>query len=77
MTWSYRRRRNWFGAAVLIAVGVIGLAANFNLVSAEILDQLWKLWPVIPLAIGLSILIGRNRYSDDRASREADTGGRT
>jgi hypothetical protein len=54
-------RSGWIGAFVLIAVGVIGLAANFNLISAEILGQLWKLWPVIPLAIGVSLLLGRER----------------
>jgi hypothetical protein len=64
MSWGYRRR-GWFGAAVLIAVGVIGLLANFNIISAEMLHQFWKLWPVIPLAIGVSILFGRNRYMAD------------
>ncbi len=66
-----RVRRNWIGAAVLIAVGVIGLAANFNLVSQEYLDQLWKLWPVIPLVIGLAILMRPRRTADD----QSDAGG--
>jgi len=65
MGWGYRRRSGWFGAAVLITVGVIGLLANFNIISAAMLEQLWKLWPVIPLAIGVSILFGRNRYRID------------
>jgi hypothetical protein len=46
-----------FGAIVLILVGVIGLLANFGLVDREILRQLWKLWPLIPLAIGIGILL--------------------
>ena len=62
---GYRRRNGWIGAAVLIVVGVIGLLANFNIISAAMLDQLWKLWPAIPLAIGVSILFGRNRYMAD------------
>jgi hypothetical protein len=70
MSWPYRRRSGWVGAAILIAVGVIGLLANFNIVSAAMLDQLWKLWPVIPLAIGISILLGRDRYMRDRPPRE-------
>jgi putative Mn2+ efflux pump MntP len=65
MSWGYRRRSGWLGAAILIAVGVIGLLANFNIVSAEMLRQFWKLWPIIPLAIGVSILFGRNRYRID------------
>lgn len=66
MSWGYRRRNGWVGAAVLIAVGVIGLLANFDIISAAMLDQRWKLWPVIPLAIGVSILFGRNRYMAER-----------
>ena len=66
MSWRYRRHNGWFGPAILIAVGVIGLLANFNLISAAMLDQLWKLWPLIPLGIGLSILFGRNRYMGDQ-----------
>jgi cadmium resistance protein CadD (predicted permease) len=48
-----------FGAMVLILVGVVGLLANFNLVDREILRQLWKLWPLIPLAIGVAMLMRR------------------
>ena len=51
------RRGGRFGAIVLILVGVIGLLANFGLVDKEILRQLWKLWPLIPLAIGIGILL--------------------
>ena len=56
-----KRQRNWIGAAVLIAVGVIGLLANFGLVERETLRELWKLWPVIPLAVGVGILMRRNQ----------------
>jgi hypothetical protein len=48
-----------FGALVLILVGVVGLLANFGLVEKETLRQLWKLWPLIPLAIGIGILLRR------------------
>ncbi|MFZ1908611.1 MAG: DUF5668 domain-containing protein [Burkholderiales bacterium] len=54
---SRHRRGGRFGALVLILVGVIGLLANFGLVEKETLRQLWKLWPLIPLAIGLAILL--------------------
>lgn len=52
---------------MLIAIGVIGLASNFDLVPRELLSQLWKLWPVIPLLIGVSILLRRQRQPDDLA----------
>ena len=72
MSWEYRYHRGWTGAAILIAVGVIGLAANFNLLPPDIFRQLWKLWPLIPLAIGLSILMGRRRYLGERNPRDID-----
>jgi len=66
MSWQDRRGRKWFGAAVLIAVGVIGLLANFDLLPRDVLGQLWKLWPLIPLAIGISILVDRKRPIDNQ-----------
>ena len=65
MAWRSRRGGNWFGAAVLIAVGIIGLAVNFNLIPENFLSQLWRLWPVIPLLIGIAILLRRQRAGDD------------
>jgi len=62
----YRGGR-WFGAFILIAVGIIGLVANFNLIPEEIISQLWKLWPLIPLVIGIDILIRRRRFLDDHS----------
>lgn len=59
MSWSGRRTGNFYAALVLIAVGVIGLLANFNLLPRDIFDNLWKLWPLIPLAIGVEILLRR------------------
>jgi len=69
MSGPHRRRGGWIGALVLIAVGVVGLAANFNLISAEMLGQIWKLWPVIPLAIGIGLLIGRDDRPPDAPAR--------
>ena len=39
-----------------IAVGVIFLAVNLNYVRPEVIAQLWKLWPLIPLFIGIGTL---------------------
>lgn len=63
MSWSGRRRGGMFAAAVLIAVGVIGLLANFDLLPRDIFNQIWKLWPIIPLAIGVDILMRRRSSS--------------
>lgn len=56
---SRHGRGGRFGATVLILVGVVGLLANFGLVDKETLRQLWKLWPLIPLAIGVGMLMRR------------------
>jgi hypothetical protein len=50
---------------VPIAVGIVGLVANFDLIPREYLDQAWKLWPLIPLGTGVAILLRRRR--DDPA----------
>jgi cadmium resistance protein CadD (predicted permease) len=60
----YRRSGHWLGAAILIAVGVVGLMANFDVLPPNIFNQLWKLWPVIPLAIGIDVLMRRRQTTD-------------
>jgi cadmium resistance protein CadD (predicted permease) len=65
MDYERRYRGRWFGAFVLIAVGVIGLVANFDLIPRELLRDAWKLWPLIPLALGIELLLRRNRYIND------------
>ena len=66
------RGGRWFGAFILIAVGIVGLVANFHLIPEELLVQLWKLWPLIPLAIGVDILIRRRRFQDDHHPMAGD-----
>ena len=51
------RAARWISALTLILIGVIGLAVNFNLLTAEMLNQLWKAWPVIPLVYGIAIVL--------------------
>jgi hypothetical protein len=46
--------------------------ANFHLIPEEFLDQLWKLWPLIPLAIGIDILIRRRRFQDNHPPMAGD-----
>jgi putative Mn2+ efflux pump MntP len=65
-----KRHPGWIGAFILIAVGVIGLVSNFDLVPREMLAQIWKLWPLIPLAIGISILLRPRHYDNFRQHGE-------
>lgn len=66
MSVRYGRREAWFGATVLIAVGIIGLGVNFDLIPRDLFSQLWKLWPVIPLVLGINLLLRRQRSLDAR-----------
>src|SRR3990172_5801485 len=52
-------RSSLVGPVILIGFGVILLLNNLGLLSWTIWDTLFRLWPVILIAIGLDILIGR------------------
>lgn len=60
-----RREGRWIGATILVGIGVLGLAINFNLIPANFIDQLWKLWPVIPLLLGISLFMRRRHAFDE------------
>ena len=47
------------GPVLLIAAGVVFLLNTLNFVPWSIWGQLWKLWPLILVAIGLDLLFGR------------------
>lgn len=51
--------RSLFWPVVLIGAGVIWLLANFNIISAQNLVVLFRLWPIILIIIGLDLLFGR------------------
>ncbi len=50
-------------AFVLIALGVIWLLFQANIISGANLAVLFRLWPLILIAFGLELLIGRNSRS--------------
>ena len=53
------RYRSIFWPLVLIAVGVLWLLGNFNVIAPVNLFALLRLWPVLLIAVGLDILVGR------------------
>jgi hypothetical protein len=56
----YSRRHGGFvWPLILIGAGVILLLNNMNLLSWTVWDALWRMWPVLLIAIGLDILFGR------------------
>ena len=56
---TYRRRGGFVWPLVLISLGAIFLLNNFNVLSWDVWDLIWRLWPVLLVAIGLDILFGR------------------
>jgi len=56
----YSRRHGGFvWPLILISAGVIFLLNNMVLLSWDVWDTLWRMWPVLLIAIGLDILLGR------------------
>jgi hypothetical protein len=57
----YRRRRggSLVFPVILIVLGVLFLLDNLNITSGIDWGTIWKLWPVIIIAIGLEIILGR------------------
>jgi hypothetical protein len=52
-------RSGLVGPAVLIGLGLVFLANNLGWLGWEVWDTLWRLWPVLLIAVGLELLIGR------------------
>lgn len=59
MSYSYRYR-SFFWPALLILAGIVALLVNTGRISADRLGELWNLWPVILILIGLELIIRRS-----------------
>jgi len=44
---------------LLIVLGVLFLLNNFGMLDRSVWSQLWRLWPLIPIAIGAEMLLAR------------------
>lgn len=55
------KREGLVWGAVLIGVGAVFLLSNFNYLDVDIWYTILRLWPVLLIAIGLDIVIGRRR----------------
>lgn len=47
------------GPVLLIAAGIFFLLSNLGIISMNFWDVAWRLWPIVLIAIGLDLLIGR------------------
>ncbi len=50
------KTRHLLGGIIILLIGLILLANNFGLLPWQIWYQLWRLWPLILIAIGLDLL---------------------
>jgi len=64
-------RSRWFPACVLIVIGLVFLAVNLGLIEKGSIRALFATWwPLIPLLLGISLLLGRGRCLGCRGKRE-------
>jgi hypothetical protein len=56
---SEKRRGSLLGPVLLIGAGIIFLLENIGILSINVWDVLFRMWPVILIAVGLDLLIGR------------------
>ncbi len=58
----YERREyrgGFVGPTILIGLGILLLLSNLGMLQWSIWDAAWKLWPILLIAAGLDVLIGR------------------
>jgi hypothetical protein len=56
---SLFRRNEIAGPVFMIGLGIVILLTSFGLFGWGVWDILWRLWPVLLVAVGLEIIIGR------------------
>jgi hypothetical protein len=52
------RQNNKIGPMILIGIGLIFLLTNFGWVGGNIWGQIWRLWPLFLLGMGLKMVLG-------------------
>lgn len=53
------RRRSLVWPLILISIGVLFLLSNLGVVDWNVWSILWRMWPVLIVAIGLDLMFGR------------------
>lgn len=56
---GHPRSGGLLGPLILVLLGVLFLLNNFGIVDWSIWSQLWRLWPLVLIAVGLELLVGR------------------
>jgi hypothetical protein len=53
------RSGGFVGPTILIGLGVLLLLSNLGMLQWSVWDTIWRLWPILLIAAGLDVLIGR------------------
>jgi multiple antibiotic resistance protein len=56
---------------LLIVFGTLFLLNNFGILDWSIWGELWRLWPLIPIAIGLEMVLGAEFFKSEKDTRTA------
>jgi hypothetical protein len=56
-----RRMPNLFWPVLLIGVGILLLLSNFDFIEGVSFFHLWRLWPLLLIALGVHVMFGRER----------------
>jgi len=57
------KTKSLFGGLIILLIGLILLANNFGFLSWRVWGELWRLWPLILIAIGLDLLFRGTSFS--------------
>jgi hypothetical protein len=53
------RGRSIVWPLILISVGAVFLLSNLGIISWDVWDTLWRMWPILLVAIGIDLIFGR------------------
>jgi hypothetical protein len=53
------RHGGFVGPTILIGLGALLLLSNLGMLQWSVLETVWRLWPILLIAAGLDVLIGR------------------
>lgn len=56
------QRRSIVGPVFLIGLGIVFLLANYGYLALNVWELVFRLWPILLIAIGLDIVIGRRSF---------------
>jgi hypothetical protein len=59
---SPERPRSILGPTILIGLGLLFLAQNFGWISGDFWLNIWRFWPVLLVAAGIELILGRSNW---------------